>query len=66
MELSLPEQNLLLPNGISVCFEESEHEKKFEILMKKAKGQLISKGLVGVFNFSKKRTKTSEPKVSVS
>ena len=32
-------------------------KKKFEILLKKAKGQLISKGLVGVFIFPKKTRK---------
>ena len=48
MELSLPEPNLLLPNGISVCFVGSEPQK----------GQLISKGLFAILEFLQKTIET--------
>ena len=41
-----------------------ESRDKEELSILSIKGQLISKGLFGVFNSSKKRMKTSQPEVS--
>ena len=45
---------------VSTFIRQRRHLLEF----RQTKGQLISKGLLGVFDSSKKRTKTSRPEVS--